>query len=222
MSSLTPVSTGWDRLVDRRSDARGDARRNALLEALDALLIDQTLDEINIADISQRAGVTRSAFYFYFESKAMAVMALVADLYDAAAAANELLLDVTRDPETRIGAALEMLFDSVDAHPERHRALLSARFSSAQVREMWDDGLAAFSEVIAGLIRTERERGAATDGPPAGAMATTLLDINNQALERHALGRGPARDDCVATLTFMWMHSIYGPGPELSTERSTR
>ena len=97
--------TRWNRLVDRRSGNRGDARRDALLGALEELLREQSLEEVNVAEISRRAGVTRSAFYFYFESKAIAVMALMQDLYDAAADANELLVKAEGEPEER-GAAL--------------------------------------------------------------------------------------------------------------------
>lgn len=208
--SMLSSSSSWDRLIDRRRETRGDARRASLLAALDELLETQSLDDLNVADISRRAGVTRSAFYFYFESKAIAVMALLADLYDAAAAANELLLDVERDPEFRIRAALDLLFDGVDDHPQRYRALLAARAGSAQVRDMWDEGLVAFSSVIAELIDAERARGVALEGPPAAALATVLLDLNNHALERHALGRGPDREDHLTTLTLLWMRSIYG------------
>jgi TetR/AcrR family transcriptional regulator, ethionamide resistance regulator len=56
----------WNRLVDRRTSNRGDVRRDALLTAFDELLREQTLEEVNVAEISRRAGVTRSAFYFYF------------------------------------------------------------------------------------------------------------------------------------------------------------
>ncbi|MFL6157122.1 MAG: TetR/AcrR family transcriptional regulator, partial [Marmoricola sp.] len=78
-------SSDWNRLVDRRGSNRGDARRDALLQAFDELLREQSLDQVNVADISERAGVTRSAFYFYFENKPIAVMALMQGLYDAAA-----------------------------------------------------------------------------------------------------------------------------------------
>ena len=50
-----------------------------------------SLDSINIADISRRAGVTRSAFYFYFENKASAVAALMEEMYDESFAAADLL-----------------------------------------------------------------------------------------------------------------------------------
>jgi AcrR family transcriptional regulator len=203
----------WDRLVDRRGPNRGDARRDALLRAFDELLREQTLEEINVAEISRRAGVTRSAFYFYFESKALAVMALMQDLYDDALDANELLVKAEGDPGDRIRAAITMLFDSVDTSPHTYRALLEARASSATVRAMWDAGRADFAGVIAGMIETERAAGRATEGPDAGALASVLLDLNDHALERHSLGSGPARDQHIDSLTFLWLRTLYGtPG----------
>lgn len=200
----------WNRLVDRRGANRGDARRDALLTALDELLRVKTLEEVNVAEISGRAGVTRSAFYFYFESKAVAVMALMSDLYEAAAHANELLVDAQGDAEGRIRTAITGLFDSVDSSPHTYRALLEARASSPAVREMWDAGRAAFASVIAGMIRAERTAGRATDGPPADALAAVLLDLNDHAVERHSLGSGPPRAEHIETLTFTWLRTIYG------------
>ncbi len=200
----------WNRLVDRRSSNRGDVRRDALLSALDELLREQSLEEVNVADISNRAGVTRSAFYFYFESKAMAVMALMQDLYDAAAEANELLVRAEGDAETRIRTAITLLFDSVDSSPHTFRALLEARASSPTVRQMWDAGRAEFAGVIAGMIADERAAGRAADGPGAAALASVLLDLNDHAVERHSLGSGPPRDEHIAALTYLWLSSIYG------------
>ncbi|MGB0190940.1 MAG: TetR family transcriptional regulator, partial [Nocardioides sp.] len=86
-----------------------DQRRAALLESLDTLL----LDEINIADISRRAGLTRSAFYFYFESKHLAVAALMEQVYVGALAATKRLADPALAPEERVRGMVETLFDSV-------------------------------------------------------------------------------------------------------------
>lgn len=207
----------WNRLVDRRAGNRGDARRDALLAALDELLREQSLEAVKVADISQRAGVTRSGFYFYFESKAIAVMALMQDLYDAAAHANELLVRAEGDPEVRVRTAITGLFDSVDSSPHTYRALLEARASSPAVRQMWDAGRAEFASVIAGMITTERAAGRAGDGPSPAALASVLLDLNDHALERHSLGSGPPRDEHIEALTFLWLRSIYGSGPAPST-----
>lgn len=202
----------WDRLVDRRSPNRGDARREALLRAFDELLREQSLDEINVAEISRRAGVTRSAFYFYFESKALAVMALMQNLYDAAGDANELLVKAEGDPADRIRTAITMLFDSVDTSPHTYRALLEARASSPTVRQMWDAGRADFAGVIAGMIETERAEGRASEGPEAASVAAVLLDLNDHALERHSLGSGPPREQHIEALAFIWLRTIYGVG----------
>jgi AcrR family transcriptional regulator len=206
----------WNRLVDRRAGNRGDVRRDALLTALDELLRDRGLDDINVAEISNRAGVTRSAFYFYFESKAMAVMALMQDLYEAAAQANELLVAAEGGATERFRAVITLLFDSVDSSPHTYRALLEARASSPAVRQMWDAGRADFTSVIAGMIRDERASGRAIDGPEASALASVLLDLNDHAVERHSLGSGPPRAEHIETLTFLWLHSIYG-GSETRT-----
>lgn len=207
---MTTGAGDWNRMVDRRGPNRGDSRRDALLQAFDELLRDQPLDEINVAEISRRAGVTRSAFYFYFESKAIAVMALMQGLYDAARDANELLVKAEGLPEARIRAAITMLFDSVDASPHTYRALLDARASSAAVRQMWDAGRADFAGEIAGMIETERAAGRAAEGPDAGSLAAVLLDLNDHALERHSLGSGPPLDQHVEALACIWQRTIYG------------
>ncbi len=212
MTEAVTVSGGdaWNRLVDRRASGRGDTRRDALLAAFDELLREQSLDQVNVAEISNRAGVTRSAFYFYFENKAVAVLALMQGLYDAAAEANELLIKAEGDAETRIRSAITLLFDSVDQTPHTYRALLEARAASTGVRQMWDAGRADFAGVIAGMIGTERAAGRAIDGPDAAALASVLLDLNDHALERHSLGSGPPRAEHVDAITFLWLSSIYG------------
>lgn len=209
---LPAPDEAWNRLVDRRGPNRGDDRRDALLVAFEELLREQTLEEVNVAEISRRAGVTRSAFYFYFESKAMAVMALMQGLYDAAAAVNETLVHAEGEPEQRFRSAITSLFDAVDRSPHTYRALLEARAASPAVRQMWDAGRADFASVIAGMITSERAAGRADEGAGAEALASVLLDLNDHALERHSLGSGPSRVEHIETLTFIWLRSVYGAG----------
>ncbi len=222
MTEPDEESGDWNRLVDRRGSNRGDARREALLTAFDELLREQSLEEVNVAEISGRAGVTRSAFYFYFESKAVAVLALMQGLYDAAADANELLVKAEGDATDRVRSAITLLFDSVDSSPHTYRALLEARASSPAVRQMWDAGRADFASVIAGMIATERAAGRAGDGPDPDALASVLLDLNDHAVERHSLGSGPPRDQHIEALTFLWLRSIYGSDGPNTADPSDR
>lgn len=203
----------WAHLVDRRSVNRGDQRRAALLAALDDLLREHTLEQVNVADISARAGVSRSAFYFYFESKAIAALALGTQLYDDASEATDRLVKAEGDARARIRGVIETLFDSVDRTPHTYRALLQARASHPTVGELWDAGRAEFAALVADMIVRERIGDRAPDAghaPDAAALAAVLLDLNDHALERHALGSGPPREQHIDTLVHLWLAGIYG------------
>jgi len=194
--------------------ARGDKRRSALLESLDHYLrheysAEGSLDSINIADISRRAGVTRSAFYFYFENKASAVAALMEEMYDeSSAAADQLRADGT--PAENIEAMVRALFLTWDKHEHLFRASLDARATSATVRELWDSDRESFVPVVASMIEDERRAGAAPPGTDATALASVLLELNDRMLERLALGGTLDREQLVEAVVAIWLHTIYG------------
>lgn len=48
---------------------RGDRQRNAIVAAVRELLTEKPFAELSVSTISDRAGVARSGFYFYFDSK---------------------------------------------------------------------------------------------------------------------------------------------------------
>ena len=120
--------------TDRRQPQKSDLRRNAILESLDHHLREVGLDGINIADVTRRAGVTRSAFYFYFENKAAAVAALLEPMYDDGFLASDILTATTRPPRDRIRAMLEALLDTVDQHRYLLEAMLEARATNPAIR----------------------------------------------------------------------------------------
>ncbi|WP_300403312.1 TetR/AcrR family transcriptional regulator [uncultured Nocardioides sp.] len=194
-----------------------DQRRAALLESLDTLLRESSLDEINIADISRRAGLTRSAFYFYFESKHLAVAALMEEVYVGALAATKRLADATVAPEERVRGMVETLFDSVEENHHLFRATLEARGQSATLRQLWDADRTSFAAMVADLVRTERAAGRAAEGPDALALATMLLELNDRALERLVQGDLP-RTDLVETIVAIWLRTLFSPTPATTAE----
>lgn len=198
---------------------KGDQRRAALLGSLDELLHDSSLESISIAEISRRAGVTRSAFYFYFENKAVAVAALMEEMYDESFAAAD-LLSGEGTPAARIEGMVRSLFAAWDRHEHLYRAMLEARAESAAVRQLWDADRESFVPVVADLVEAERSAGRAPSGPAATAIASVLLELNDRMLERLALGGPLTRDELVAGVVHVWLCTIYGaPAPE---EEATR
>ena len=198
---------------DRRGPRRGDQRRSALLRSLDGQLRDGSLDAVNVADISREAGVTRSAFYFYFESKAVAVAALMAEFYDEAFAAAEVLNGLTAGEASaaeRIEAAIRGLFDAFEKHRHVYQAMLDARAESAAVRDMWDADRDVFVPVVADLVRAERAAGRAGPGPDETMLATVLLDLVDRSVER--LARSGAADHAAQAeaVVTIWLRTIFG------------
>ena len=198
-----------DRLTDRRPAPRGDRRRAALLASLQEQLRDSTLESLNVAAISERAGVTRSAFYFYFENKAAAVAALSQEMYAEAFEATAVLAG-EGDPAVRVEATIRALFDAWDRHAWLYRAMLEARATSTAVREMWESDRNSFVAPVAAMITAERQAGRAPDGPDATVLASVLLELNDRMLERLASGRPLEREQQVEAVVAVWLRTIYG------------
>lgn len=198
-------------LVDRRPSPRGDRRRAALLDALSELLADGEghLDAISIADISRQAGVTRSAFYFYFENKAAAVAAAAEDLFrEVLDAADVLVSDAP--PQERIAATVRALYDAWSRHAHLFRAMLDARGTSVPVREMWEAERQRFVAPVAAMVAAERAAGRAPDGADPTALATVLLDVNEVMLERLTLGTPLDHEQLLSAVTAVWVGALFG------------
>ena len=178
--------------TDRRQPQKSDLRRNAILESLDHHLREVGLDGINIADVTRRAGVTRSAFYFYFENKAAAVAALLEPMYDDGFLASDILTATTRPPRDRI------------------RAMLEARATNPAIRRVWDDARDSFIPELSAMIADERAAGRAGDGPPTEVLAELLLEFNDRLLERYTVGGRLTRDQLVDGAEALWLGTLYG------------
>lgn len=195
------------------SATKGDERRTALLAALEEHLERASLDDINIADISRRAGVTRSAFYYYFDNLAAAVAALYEEMYAEGFGAAEVLGGdgTLRD---RISSAISAIVHGWAQRTHLYRAILDARASSPAVRDQWEAFQSTYVDLVAELIEDERAAGAAPAGPDAHAVATALLDLNDRTLER--VVRAPEGFDADAHLEAVvhtWLAAIYGRTP---------
>jgi AcrR family transcriptional regulator len=197
-------------LTDRRQPLRSDRRRSAILASLDQHLQESSFESINIADISRQAGVTRSAFYFYFENKAAAVAALMEGMYDDAFRATDNLTTAPDSPRERIRAAIEALVETWERHRYLFSAMLEARGSSGAVRQMWDSDRESFVQPVAAMIEAERAAGRAPAGPSAVVLASLLQELNDRLLERLTVGGPLTREQLIEGAQTIWLRTIYG------------
>ena len=120
---------------------RGDRQRQAIVQAVRELLEEKPFAQLSVSTISDRAGVARSGFYFYFDSKYAVLAVILAD-------ASELLDELThhfapREPGETPEAFAKRMVGSAAAVYANDDPVLSAcavaRNTDAQIREMMDD-----------------------------------------------------------------------------------
>ena len=190
--------------TDRRPAVRSDIRREAILDALDEWLRGSSLEAINVAEIAKQAGVSRSAFYFYFENKAAAVAALMERIVDETEAVNTEFVTGEASPQDRVVTMLNGLFDTCDRYRHVFAAMLEARGSSAAVREIWDSARESFAPAVADLIAAQRAV------PEPRVLAMVLLEFNDRIIERFVLGGALSRAELTDGAAAVWLSTVYG------------
>jgi AcrR family transcriptional regulator len=204
----------------RRRPRKGDLKENAILECAERLLAEKPLSDIAIDQLARAAGISRPAFYFYFESKDAVLQALVERLAEAAYAASEHWHEDTGGaPEESIREAIAATARLWQEHGPVLRAAVQTWETAPEAHRFWEEIVSRFVEASAGRIRRERRAGNAPDvGPSAKSLATALVWMNERCFYTASLGVEPTlgERDLVATLTAVWMRAVYG------TERSAQ
>lgn len=200
------------RRVSGRPQERGERRREALLLALEEQLQHLPLDSIGVTQITEAAGLGRSAFYFYFASKQVAVTELLQERFDDVTDGINGLLGGEGDPLDRMTSALAMVFHEWRTHRWLYLAILDACATDFEARVTWETWLGRNEEFLARYIDRERQQGLAPPGVPSGLLSHTLIAMNERVLERHLRAD---EDDAKAlelhsVVTHVWATSIFG------------
>jgi AcrR family transcriptional regulator len=191
---------------------RGDEREQLILSAFEELLEARSLHDISVDDIARAAGLSRSAFYFYFASKEAVLLSLFERIIaEAQAARGDTLAALEADPAAGIREALRAFYDAFRTHRAVTLAGADAWASSAEVRALWGQAMEQWVAEATVLIEVERQRGAAPAGLPARDLATSLLWMNERVLHTTFAGQEPAVDeaDVLDVLVGIWLRAIY-------------
>jgi AcrR family transcriptional regulator len=194
---------------------RGDKQRHAIVQAVRELLEEKPFAELSVSTISDRAGVARSGFYFYFDSK-YAVLAHIVG--EAAHELEELTHSFApRGPEETPTAFAERMVRSaavVYAHNDPvMSACNAARHTDAEIREILDRYNDAVIDQIVPIV--EAEIANHTADPISGDIhglvriltATTALTLSGESA---FVGPDRDMDRAVQILEKLWLHALWG------------
>ncbi|WP_430790058.1 TetR/AcrR family transcriptional regulator [Actinoplanes sp. G11-F43] len=189
----------------RRGPSKGDRRERAILETARELLARKPLAEITIDELAAGAEISRSSFYFYFDSKVAVVVALLHEISGRLGAGAGPWLDGT-GPDApalhRSLAALAVLWR------DQGRLLAGALAAAPGCPPLasWRDGLrSAHVERLAARIERDRAAGLAPPGPAPRVLAGLIDDL------RAAAFQGAADPEALAgDLVTVELRMIYG------------
>ncbi len=194
----------------RRS--RGDRQRDAIVAAVRELLHERSFADLSVSTISERAGVARSGFYFYFDSKYAVLAVILAD-------ASELLDSLThhfasREPDETPAAFAKRMVGSAAAVYANDDPVLKAcevaRNTDAQIREMMDDFYDGIIDKLIALLEQDDEARPISDDLPA--LVRTLAATTTMTLTQDSafVGRDGDVGRAVDALERLWVAAIWG------------
>lgn len=195
---------------DRRS--RGDRQRDAIVAAVRELLEERSFADLSVSTISERAGVARSGFYFYFDSKYAVLAVILAD-------AMEELDKLTQNfapraaEETPAQFARRMVGSAAAVYAGNDpvmRACSAAQNTDAQIREMMGDLQTIVIDKIVGVINQDAGASPITDDLHAlvrTLVATTALTLTQDSA---FVGRGADLNRAVDIVERLWLYSLWG------------
>jgi len=210
--SSHPIAPVQGAPVTRR---RGDRHRQAIMQAVRDLLEDKPFAELSVSTISNRAGVARSGFYFYFDSK-YSVLAQI--LAEAAEELEELTqYFAPRQPdESPEQFAKRMVGSAAVVYANNDpvvTACNAARHTDIEIRDILDQQFEVVLRQIVGIVDAEMKAGTAhpiSDDIPTlvrTLTGTTALTLTGDPL---LVSRDSDLDRRVRVLEQLWHFALWG------------
>lgn len=208
-----------DQASDDLPMRRGDKQRQAIVQAVRELLEEKPFAELSVSSISDRAGVARSGFYFYFDSK----YAVLAQIVTEATRELEELTQyfAPRGADESPAAFAERMVGSAAAVYAHNDPVMSAcnaaRNSDAEIRELLDAQIDALINQIVGVVNDEIAAGTAnpiSDDIPA--LVRTLAATTAFLLAGESAYVEPDGDVArgVRVLEALWRNALWGGRPD--------
>ncbi|GAB3856192.1 hypothetical protein GCM10028801_12970 [Nocardioides maradonensis] len=202
---MTASSTSVRR---RGGPTKGDQREQAIVEATRQLLAERSVNDLTIDAIAKAAGVSRTAFYFYFPTKQAVVAALLDGLWEQFGSTHGWF-----DSEGADRAGLLEHHHLVAAVWREHLPILTCTTGAVEYEPLLDWVERAHTRLVTGLaakIERDQSSGAAPTGLSPTALAEMISDLRDSRLRAIAQLRGKAYDAAVADLTEVVLRMIYG------------
>jgi AcrR family transcriptional regulator len=190
-----------------RRRTRAEVQR-AVRGALVELLAERPFKDVTVDELARRAGLSRTAFYFYYPDK-NEVLKEAAD-----AAAVEMYAEADRwwhgegPPEKLVTEALEGIAAVFCNHADMLRAAVEATTYDTEFRAFYESLIRRFVDATADHLRRELDAGRLRPLEP-DSIAEALVWMAERCNYAILLIEGRSQREVVDSLTAIWVHALY-------------
>ncbi|GAA2432458.1 TetR/AcrR family transcriptional regulator [Mycolicibacterium llatzerense] len=194
---------------------RGDLQRDAILNATRELLSTNSFESISVSAITARAGITRSGFYFYFDSK----HAVLATMLRAAVTELDELTDhfaprtQQESPEMFVSRMVGTLATVTSRNDPVMAACQAARQTDAEIRAITDELSDAVIAVVQQNIAAEVAAGTAAPIVDDTAALVRILSATTRFAVSGDTAFVRSADDlprALHAIEQLWLHAFWG------------
>jgi AcrR family transcriptional regulator len=182
-----------------------------VLRATEQLLAEGTSwADLGVERIATTAGISRTAFYFYFADKRELLMRLTEDVTELLYLEAERWYSGDGDPEEEIREALQKITALYAEHEALLRVIVEVSTYDEEVARFWRSLMGRFVEAT--RITIEKEQAAGKAQPyPAEATAFALVWSVERLLYQWTVQELPFSDEeAFDAVVRMWMRTVYG------------
>jgi AcrR family transcriptional regulator len=197
--------------VRHKSTPKREAVQAAVLQATEELLAaGASYSDLNIERIATRAGISRTAFYFYFRDKRDLLMRLTEDVSQQLYAEADRWYSGTGDPEADIRAGFTNVARLYDQHSVLLRTVVEVSTYDHDFARFWRTLMGRFIRATQARIEAEQHAGRAPE-MSARATAFSLVWMAERSFYQLLEQTQPfATDELVDALVGVWLRAVYG------------
>jgi AcrR family transcriptional regulator len=176
------------------------------------MLAERPFKDVTVDELARRAGLSRTAFYFYYPDKnevlKEATNAAAADVYAEA----DRWWHGEGAPETLVREALEGIAAVYCEHADMLRAAVEATTYDAEFLAFYESLIRRFVVATAEHLKRELDAGRLRPLDP-DSVAEALVWMAERCNYAILLIEGRSQREVVDSLTGIWIHALYPDGP---------
>ncbi len=188
---------------------RAQVQAAVLRATEDLLAAGNSYADLNVERIATGAGISRTAFYFYFRDKRELLTRLTEHVAEVLYTKADAFFTHEGDRTEEVRAALGSIAAVYREHWPLLRAIVEVSTYDEEIAKVWRALLQRFADATTLRVEREREDGQAADIDVAATTFALVWMTERTCYQQLVQGREDA-DALVDAMTGIWVRSLYG------------